>query len=269
MRPGRETVEALVALPGGEAAAIVRELGEAALAHLCGDWPAWVHAGQEAARGGSWRVCLMFGRARLRQDPGGGGMGERARRATHPGARIALVAANLDEARRVMVEGPSGLLAAARRRTRRLRWEPSLRRLDVRQRGAGASSIRAPTATRCAGPSIISPGATSSPNGAQARGDLGQSDARPAARATRPRVLVTTTPRPVPALRADLGGGDTVRDARARAADNPHYAGPCSAVDAARLRRHAARAAGAGRRADRGCRGGAVAAGADREDGCA
>ncbi len=44
MKPGKETVEALLALPDEEAARIVREPNEAALARLAGDWPAWVHA---------------------------------------------------------------------------------------------------------------------------------------------------------------------------------------------------------------------------------
>jgi hypothetical protein len=43
--------------------------------------------------------------------------------------RIALVAASIDEARAVMVEGSSGLLSVARRQRHRLKWEPSLGRL--------------------------------------------------------------------------------------------------------------------------------------------
>jgi phage terminase large subunit-like protein len=43
--------------------------------------------------------------------------------------RIALVAATADEARRVMIEGPSGLLAVAGHKGERPRFEPSLRRL--------------------------------------------------------------------------------------------------------------------------------------------
>ena len=43
--------------------------------------------------------------------------------------RIALVAATIDEARSIMVEGKSGLLEVARRRGVRLKWEPSLNRL--------------------------------------------------------------------------------------------------------------------------------------------
>ena len=39
--------------------------------------------------------------------------------------RIALVAASIDEARRVMVEGVSGMLAVSRRHKVKLKWEPS------------------------------------------------------------------------------------------------------------------------------------------------
>ena len=46
-----------------------------------------------------------------------------------PGVRIALVGATIGDARSVMIEGVSGVLAVARNRGRRLSWEPSLGRL--------------------------------------------------------------------------------------------------------------------------------------------
>jgi phage terminase large subunit-like protein len=49
---------------------------------------------------------------------------------THPGAAIALVGATVAEARAVMVEGRSGLIAVARAGERpAMRWEPTRRRL--------------------------------------------------------------------------------------------------------------------------------------------
>ncbi|MGI8705397.1 MAG: terminase large subunit domain-containing protein [Sphingomicrobium sp.] len=48
---------------------------------------------------------------------------------SRPGARIALAGATIDEGRRVMVEGVSGILAVAKRRRHRVKWEPSLGRL--------------------------------------------------------------------------------------------------------------------------------------------
>src|SRR5207244_2265542 len=45
------------------------------------------------------------------------------------GVRIALVGANIGDARSIMVEGVSGLLGVSRQHRRRLKWEPSLGRL--------------------------------------------------------------------------------------------------------------------------------------------
>jgi phage terminase large subunit-like protein len=49
--------------------------------------------------------------------------------AQRSGLRIALIGASIDETRRIMVEGVSGLLSIARRQRRRIHWEPSLGRL--------------------------------------------------------------------------------------------------------------------------------------------
>ena len=98
-----------------------------------GDFRQWAHAGQ-AAPEGEWRTwVLMAGRGFGKTRAGaewvwalvrGEGVSPphpptAARRAPPSptggeGIRIALVAASLDEARRVMVEGPSGILALAR-----------------------------------------------------------------------------------------------------------------------------------------------------------
>ena len=43
--------------------------------------------------------------------------------------RIALVAASIDEARAIMIEGKSGLLGVARRKRVTLKWEPGTRQL--------------------------------------------------------------------------------------------------------------------------------------------
>ncbi|MGN8560580.1 UNVERIFIED_CONTAM: terminase family protein, partial [Campylobacter jejuni] len=68
----------------------------------------------------------------------------------HPGTRFALVAATAEEARRVMIEGPSGLFAVARPAERKaMVWEPSRRRLRFASgatafvySGAHADSLR-------------------------------------------------------------------------------------------------------------------------------
>lgn len=90
----------------------------------------WAQQGQLPPQSDGWRVWLMMA---------GRGFGK-----TRAGAewihglamagprRIALVGATIDEARRVMVEGMSGLLAVARRNRVRLYWEPSLGRIKWR-----------------------------------------------------------------------------------------------------------------------------------------
>jgi len=101
---------------------------------------AWSAKGQIAPTAEGWRVWLMMA---------GRGFGK-----TRAGAewiyrlgwsrpvRIALVAASIDEARAVMVEGVSGLLRVAKRQRHKLTWEPSLGRLTW-PAGASPNSIRA------------------------------------------------------------------------------------------------------------------------------
>ena len=88
----------------------------------------WSHDGQIAPSAEGWRVWLMlagrgFGKTRA-------GAEWILRLGNGPSRRIALVGASIDEARSVMVEGPSGLLSIARRHRLKLKWEPSLNRLS-------------------------------------------------------------------------------------------------------------------------------------------
>ncbi len=95
-------------------------------------WPAecWPteHGAQDAPAAIAWRIWLIlagrgFGKTRA------GAEWVRHIAESTPDARIALVAANLGEARSVMVEGESGLLALGKPALRP-RYEPSLRRLS-------------------------------------------------------------------------------------------------------------------------------------------
>jgi phage terminase large subunit-like protein len=125
MKPGKESLEALLALPAEEVEEVVRELGADAALRFFADWPAWVHPGQEPPDAEDWLTCLMLGgRGYGKTRAGAEWVSQMARE--HPGAQIALVAANIDEARRVMIEGRSGLLAVAR---------PGAEREHVRDRG--------------------------------------------------------------------------------------------------------------------------------------
>jgi phage terminase large subunit-like protein len=88
----------------------------------------WAHDNQLPPKEEGWRTWLLqagrgFGKTRAGAEwVNGLAMARR-------GSRIALVGANIGDARSVMVEGTSGLLAVARAHGRRLRWEPSLNRL--------------------------------------------------------------------------------------------------------------------------------------------
>jgi hypothetical protein len=93
---------------------------------LRGHWLLWAHDGQVPPPGDWSTWLIMAGRGFGKSRAGAEWVREIAR--SHPGARIALVAASLQEARAVMVEGDSGLLAIASR-GHRPKFEPSRRLL--------------------------------------------------------------------------------------------------------------------------------------------
>ena len=101
-------------------------LRPARAAALLADWSWWRRMDQRPPEG-DWHVWLLlagrgFGKTRT------GAEWTRAFAEANPGARIALVAASLHEARQVMVEGESGLLGIAQGAARP-DYESSLRRL--------------------------------------------------------------------------------------------------------------------------------------------
>ncbi|MGN6849426.1 MAG: DNA-packaging protein [Sphingomicrobium sp.] len=88
----------------------------------------WAHKNQLPPNGDAWRTWLMmagrgFGKTRAGAEWIFGLANAR------PGVRIALIGATIGDARSIMVEGVSGVLAVARNYGRRLGWEPSLGRL--------------------------------------------------------------------------------------------------------------------------------------------
>ncbi|HEY0270769.1 MAG TPA: terminase family protein [Sphingomonas sp.] len=181
---------------------------------LLRDWRFWARPGQ-LAPAGDWRVWLMlagrgFGKTRA------GAEWVRGIAEGDGAARIALVGATLGEARAVMVEGPSGLLAIAAP-DRRPDWQPSLRRL--RWPGGGEAMLYAasePEALRgpqhshawCDEIAKWANGVTTWDNLAMGL-RLGD----------HPRLVATTTPRPVPLLRA-LAGREDVIVTKGRTEDN-------------------------------------------------
>jgi phage terminase large subunit-like protein len=88
---------------------LMRALSDAQALRFDRDWSEWAHGGQRVPDG-NWRTWVLmagrgFGKTRAGSEWVHGLVREHGR------VRIALVAATPDEARRVMVEGPSGLLA--------------------------------------------------------------------------------------------------------------------------------------------------------------
>ena len=92
------------------------------------DFEHWAHNNQLPPSAEGWRVWLMLAGRGFGKTRAGAewifGLGN-----ARPGARIALAGATMADTRAVMIEGVSGLLSIARRRRRKLTWEPSLGRL--------------------------------------------------------------------------------------------------------------------------------------------
>ena len=106
---GKEALRRLAGLGDAERARLVGSLSDASVAVLERAWALWAHGGQMPPPG-DWRVWLLqagrgFGKTRA------GAEWVRAMARAVPEARIALVGATIEDARKVMVEGPSGIVA--------------------------------------------------------------------------------------------------------------------------------------------------------------
>lgn len=187
------------------------------------NWNIWSRKSQRAPQG-DWRIWLVmagrgFGKTRL------GAEWVRERAEADPEARIALVGASLHEARAVMVEGESGVLSIGAP-WRRPTYESSVRRL-VWPNGAQAflysagepDSLRGPQHTHAWCDEIAkwdngSSRATSTWDnllmGLRLGGD--------------PRLVATTTPRPVPLVARIMAEGENggVVLTRGSTFDNAH-----------------------------------------------
>ncbi|MCW1383205.1 terminase family protein [Novosphingobium sp. KCTC 2891] len=179
------------------------------------EWP-WYWGlqarGSQVPPPGDWRVWLLmagrgFGKTRT------GAQWVSAVAEADPDARIALVAANLGEARSIMIEGESGLLCATAP-WRRPDFEPSLRRL-VWPNGAQALLYSAAEPESLRGPqhSHAWCDEIAKWDNASARAESAWDNLLMGLRLGRdPRVLATTTPRAVPLvgrLLAEARSGDT------------------------------------------------------------
>lgn len=208
--------EMLARLKPAERARLLGRLPPDAAREIAHVFESWALDGQLPPKG-DWRVWLiMAGRGFGKTRAGAEWVTRMARRTGR--TRIALVAATTEEARNVMIEGPSGLLACADPR-RRPKWEPSRGKLTF---ASGAEAF------------VYSADNPESLRGPQHRyawcDELAKWRHGPAAwdnlimglrEGPSQRVVVTTTPRPVPLLKRLLADPATVRTG-GRTRDNVH-----------------------------------------------
>jgi phage terminase large subunit-like protein len=180
------------------------------------DFEMWAHGGQLPPGSEGWRVWLMmagrgFGKTRA-------GAEWIHRLATmRGGLRIALVGATINETRRIMIEGVSGLLSIARRQRRRVNWEPALGRFRW-PNGSQAQLFSGDSADGLRGPEHDFAWCDELAKWRHAEESWTnlQFGLR---RGPRPRALVTTTPRPMEILKRLMGDPWTVTT-HGRTSDN-------------------------------------------------
>lgn len=210
-----DAVAEFAALPEGRREWLIGRLSAAQRHELRLRWPLWAHAGQVAPPG-DWRVWLIragrgFGKTRA----GAEWVTEMAR--LNPAAHIALVGATAEDARRVMVEGPSGVLAVARA-VAPVQWRVTSGEVRF-DNGAVAQVYSAAAAEALRGPEHHHAWCDEL---AKWRNEAAWDNLLLGMRlGERPRVLVTTTPRPTRLMRRVMAGKETV-ETRGRTRDNPY-----------------------------------------------
>jgi phage terminase large subunit-like protein len=190
----------LLSLPTDDRQAFLGALSPNERAELQHLWELWGRSEQRAPKG-DWRLWLILaGRGFGKTRAGAEWIREIAR--DNPTARIALVGASLPEARAVMVEGESGIIASSPPH-RRPRFEASLRRLSW-ENGAQAFIYSAAEPESLRGPQHshawcdeIAKWENAGERAIQAWDNL-QMGLR---LGEKPQILATTTPRAVPLLR--------------------------------------------------------------------
>ncbi len=187
-------VDILAALPPAQVAAAIRNVDGHDVLTADHKFPEWSHDGQDAPVDDWQTWVIMAGRGFGKTRAGAEWITGMVR--AHQGLRIALVAATVDDARAIMVEGNSGLLNVADASV--IDWQPSLRLLrfegDNEARlfsGASPGQLRGPEHHIAWCDELAKwekPGDT---------WDMLQLGLR---LGTQPRVIVTTTPKTGPVL---------------------------------------------------------------------
>jgi len=193
----------LARIPEERLGEIFAGLSSSQVASMRRHWPFWTRGNQKQPLG-AWRIWLIlagrgYGKTRA------GAEWVRAFAGRFGDTHIALVGATMAEARAVMVEGESGLLAITRGEERPT-WEPSLHRLRW-PNGAVASLYSAADPESLRGPAHhlawadeIAKWDVKKRGGGSAWDNL----ILGLRRGDYPRAMATTTPRPTPLLRRML-----------------------------------------------------------------
>jgi len=226
----------IASLPKAERDAFLAALSEDAVRATPWLFEVWARAETQLPPEGDWRTWLMLGGRGSGKTRAGA---EWVRRAVEgatprePGSarRVALVAETWQQARDVMVQGPSGLLACSPPDRRPL-WRPSLRKL-IWVNGAEAALYSAADPESLRGPQfdLAWCDELGKWRRAQDAWDMLQFGLR---LGERPRQAVTTTPRDTPLLRALLEDPATATT-RAPTAENAAFLAPGFV---AQMRRH-------------------------------
>lgn len=221
-----DPIEALAMLPLARQLKLLRSMRLAQLRELESRWYAWAMPAQREPKG-NWRVWqIRAGRGFGKTRAGAEWVSQFAR--DHPGAEIALVGATIEDARRVMVEGESGLLAVARV-DEGLRWSRS-EGVVTFPSGARATLFSAANPERLRGPGHD---AAWCDELGKWKGEAGEATwdnlALTMRRGERQQVLVTTTPRPTRLMNRIRGVQGFVETSGATR-DNPYL--PRSFVEA-------------------------------------
>ncbi len=172
---------------------------------LTADWAMWAHRGQRVPDGDWTTWLLLGGRGAGKTRAGAEWVASRAEAGCGAAGRIALVGQSLHDVREVMIEGPSGLRALPRYALGgRPRWEAGRRRL-LWPNGAVAMSFSAEDPESLRGPQFGT--AWGDEWCAWPRRGGGGPEATLALLrmglrlGVRPRLVLTTTPKPTGALR--------------------------------------------------------------------
>jgi len=209
-----------------EIEAALAGLSDVELRRLSRDWQIWARDDQLPPHG-DWRTWLILGgRGAGKTRAGAEWVKAQALGlpplADRPARRIALVGETLGDARRVMVEGVSGLLAVHADGER-----PVLETAKLQltwPNGAIAQLFSADNADSLRGPQFDAAWADELAKwrNAETAWDMLQLGLRLGGR---PRAVVTTTPRPIPLIKKLLGDAATVTT-RAATADNAEHLAP-------------------------------------------